>query len=302
MKKILYFILFSVFATYGWAQQFPHFTQFMYNMNTVNPAYAGIKNGLSGGILYRTQWAGGDQNPVSLTFNLHSRIGQRSGVGLSAIRDRYGLAGQTDVALDFSHAVKITDAINLALGLKVGMGFDGLNMDDVVVVHPDDGLIQNYTAGKLLTYGVGALLYSDKFYVSVSVPNFNTHPYTFNDQVQAGRVIHYFGAAGYVFDAGENLKIKPHVMVYQAVNTPITTMLNTNFFIHNLLELGVSYRVNDAVSALINYNLTEYIKIGYAYDRTLSPMKIYSPHTHELFMNFQIPYTGKKALMSPLYF
>ena len=40
------------------AQQDPHYTQYMYNMNVVNPAYAGSRGTLSIGILGRTQWVG----------------------------------------------------------------------------------------------------------------------------------------------------------------------------------------------------------------------------------------------------
>ena len=38
------------------AQQAPHYTQYMYNMNIINPAYAGSKENLSFGLLYRKQW------------------------------------------------------------------------------------------------------------------------------------------------------------------------------------------------------------------------------------------------------
>jgi hypothetical protein len=39
------------------AQQDPQYTQYMYNMNIVNPAYAGSKENISFGLLYRKQWA-----------------------------------------------------------------------------------------------------------------------------------------------------------------------------------------------------------------------------------------------------
>ncbi|MGK4566479.1 type IX secretion system membrane protein PorP/SprF [Flavobacterium sp. 3HN19-14] len=42
------------------AQQDPHYTQYMYNMNVINPAYAGSKENLSFGLLYRKQWVNVD--------------------------------------------------------------------------------------------------------------------------------------------------------------------------------------------------------------------------------------------------
>ncbi|WP_309642473.1 type IX secretion system membrane protein PorP/SprF, partial [Flavobacterium sp.] len=57
MKKIFFTTLIMVFALFDAnAQQDPHYTQYMYNMNVINPAYAGSKENLSFGLLYRKQW------------------------------------------------------------------------------------------------------------------------------------------------------------------------------------------------------------------------------------------------------
>jgi len=287
---------------YGTAQQAPHFTQFMYNMNIVNPAYAGIKNGLAGGLLYRTQWVGGDGHPVSYTFNIHSRLGEKTGLGLAAIHDQYGLVTQTDVALHYSYTIEVSPSMNLAFGLDAGVGKDNLDFANLVYVHSGDPYLRETPSAISITYGAGLFLYSEKFYISLSAPNINKRPYESNNtNWTQGRTIHYFGAAGYVLDVSKNLKIKPHLMVYKANGTPISTMLNTNFFLYDKLELGVSYRIKDAVSGLINFLITDNIRVGYAYDRTLSEMKLYSPNTHEVFLNFVIPYK-RKAFMSPIYF
>ena len=57
MKKILLpaVIILMAFLDAN-AQQDPHYTQYMYNMNVINPAYAGSKESISGGLLYRQQW------------------------------------------------------------------------------------------------------------------------------------------------------------------------------------------------------------------------------------------------------
>jgi len=302
MKRILFLTAWLTAFT-AIAQQVPHYTQFMYNMNVVNPAYAGIKNGFAGGLLYRTQWAGAEGHPRSFTLNLHSRLGERAGVGLAAIADRYAFTDQTDIMLQYSYTLPLTSALNLAMGLNVGVGRDFIDLTQAQAVHPADPLIKSAPDRVVPTYGLGLMLYSEKFYVSLSAPNLNQAPYKSpNFQWNKGRTLHYFGAAGYVFDISDNFKIKPHVMVYKANGSPVSTMLNTNFFLYDMVEIGASYRIKDAVSGLINVNINDYIRIGYAYDRTLSSMKLYSPNTHEVFLNFLIPYTGKTAVMSPLYF
>ena len=51
------------------AQQDPHYTQYMYNMNVINPAYAGSKENLSFGLLYRKQWIEIEDAPTTFSFS-----------------------------------------------------------------------------------------------------------------------------------------------------------------------------------------------------------------------------------------
>ena len=59
MKKIFFALTLLLLSFFDiQAQQDPHYTQYMYNMNVVNPAYAGSKENLSGSLLYRQQCQG----------------------------------------------------------------------------------------------------------------------------------------------------------------------------------------------------------------------------------------------------
>jgi type IX secretion system PorP/SprF family membrane protein len=192
------------------AQQTPHYTQFMYNMNIVNPAYAGIKNGLAGGFLYRTQWVGQPGHPESYTLNIHSRIADKMGLGLSALQDGYGPVSQTDVKLDYSYTIEVATDLNLAFGLNVGVGRDYIDLNGLAVVDAGDPLLSLNPDIINVTYGLGLFLYSDKYYVSLSAPNLNTGVYEASGSSWTqGRSIHYFGAAGYVFDLNSNFKLNP---------------------------------------------------------------------------------------------
>ena len=89
MKKLsLLVLLVGILGTeIASAQQDPQYTQYMYNMNVVNPAYAGSKEGLSLTALYRKQWSGLDGAPETFTFSAHAPFGDKVGLGLSAIKD-----------------------------------------------------------------------------------------------------------------------------------------------------------------------------------------------------------------------
>ena len=56
MKKIFIVLFIALLSiSKANAQQDPHYTQYMYNMSVINPAYAGSKENLSVGLLYRKQ-------------------------------------------------------------------------------------------------------------------------------------------------------------------------------------------------------------------------------------------------------
>ena len=83
MKKILLTALLLFLTSINVnAQQSPHYTQYMYNMNVINPAYAGSKDNMAGSFMYRQQWVGLEGAPKTATFSIHSPVGKNVGLGL----------------------------------------------------------------------------------------------------------------------------------------------------------------------------------------------------------------------------
>src|SRR6056300_418420 len=106
MNKKIYIILgLLLWLTDFYGQQDPQYTQYMYNMNVVNPAYAGSRGTLSLGLLGRSQWTSVDGAPKTLTFDVHAPLGKKVGVGLSVIADEIGPAKETNIYADFSYTL-----------------------------------------------------------------------------------------------------------------------------------------------------------------------------------------------------
>jgi type IX secretion system PorP/SprF family membrane protein len=227
MKKLTLLVLLLVVlcAEVASAQQDPQYTQYMYNMNVVNPAYAGSKESLSITALYRNQWAGFDDAPVTFTFSAHSPISDKIGLGLSAIKDELGPVSETNVFADFSYTLELGPTIKLALGLKAGFTFHEVGLSGLEVQDENDPFLDgaqdiNNTYPNI---GAGAFLYGDKFYVGLSVPNLLTSVHLDENSIKYGsETNHFFGTAGYVFQVSDNFKLKPSVMVKSAFNSPIS--------------------------------------------------------------------------------
>ncbi len=284
------------------AQQDPQYTQYMYNMNVLNPAYAGSKESLSLTALYRTQWSGMEGNPVTFTFSAHSPISEKIGLGLSAIKDELGPVSETNVFADFSYTLPLGGTTKLALGLKAGATFHEVGLADLELQDPNDPFFSQNINNTYPNIGAGAFLYGEKFYVGLSVPNMLKSVHLDENGIKYGsETNHYFATAGYVFQLSENFKLKPSVMVKSAFDAPISYDINLNALMYERFELGASYRLDDSFSGLIGFQITPNIRAGYAYDHVNSDLKGVGPASHEVVLTFDV-YFKPRVLRSPRFF
>ena len=305
MKK-LYFIAILALAITGLrAQQDPHYTQYMYNMSVINPAYAGSKESMSGGFLYRKQWVGIEGAPTTGTFFIHSPVGRNVGLGLSVISDKIGPVEENNIYGDFSYTLNLGGEHRLAFGLKAGLTMHKIDFSIIYPTLPDAGDVL-FASGNpnntFLNVGSGVFYYTDKYYVAFSVPNMLKSKYLDFDGRQYGTdVIHYFLTGGYVFDINPNLKFKPFAMIKSSVNAPTSFDVSANFMMYDKLELGATYRLEDSFGAMVNFAITPSLRIGYAYDHIVSDINVVTPASHEVILLFDLNFP-KKVSRSPRYF
>lgn len=133
MKRLFLVALFTV-GLFGEinAQQDPHYTQYMYNMSVMNPAYAGSKDALSLGLLYRKQWVDIEDAPTTGTFFGHAPVGSNVGLGLSVISDKIGPVEENNIYADFSYTLKLGGEHKLAFGVKTGLTLHKVGLFDEV--------------------------------------------------------------------------------------------------------------------------------------------------------------------------
>ena len=306
MKKIIFILILAfTVSTAVQAQQRPQYTQYMYNMSVINPAYAGSKEGISAGLLYRDQWVGIEGAPNTGTFFVHSPVGKNVGLGLSVITDKVGPVNENNFYGDFSYTLNLGEDRKLAFGLKAGFTSHRIDFNTIYPTLPDlgDGVFGQANPNKsFANIGTGLFYYTNKYYIAASIPNMLKASYLdFNGRTYGSDVIHYFVTGGYVFDINENLKFKPFAMIKSSVNAPLSFDVSTNFLMFEKLELGATYRLQDSFGALVNFAVTPELRIGYAYDRIVSDIRVIAPASHEFILLYDFN-LSKKVSRSPRYF
>lgn len=294
------------------AQQDPQYTQYMYNTQIVNPAYAGSRDVLSFGLLLRSQWVGLEGAPKTGTFTVNSPIGvlDNMGLGLSIVRDEIGPAVESNVAIDYSYTINTSETAELSFGLKAGLDLLDVNFNKLSIFDQGDLFESNIDNKLQPQIGAGVYYNTDRFYAGLSVPNFLTtnhfdestlENFNFDDDVAPAERLHYFLIAGYVFDINENLKFKPATLIKAVSGSPLQWDASANFLIYDKLTLGASYRWSAALSAMAGFQVSDQIFIGFGYDYQTTDIEDYSDGSYEVFLRFDL-FNKPERVLTPRFF
>lgn len=287
------------------AQQDPHYTQYMYNMSLMNPAYAGSKDYLSTGLLYRKQWVEIEDAPTTATLFGHMPVGKNMGTGISVISDDIGPVNETNIYGDFSYTLQINEKHKIAFGIKTGITLHKVDLfSEVYNTLPDlnDGAFLENTSNTYFNMGSGIFYYTPNYYLGFSVPNMiKSKHLDYNGRAYGSEYSHYFLTGGYVFDLNESVKFKPFFMLKSAFNAPSSLDISTNFLYKNKLEIGATYRLEDSFGAMVNFSITPDLRIGYAYDHIISDLNLGTVASHEFMLLYDLKF-AKKISDSPRFF
>ncbi|TVZ50979.1 type IX secretion system membrane protein PorP/SprF [Dokdonia sp. Hel_I_53] len=299
--KIFIIAAFCSFSTF--AQQEPQYTQYMYNMGVVNPAYMINEPGLIRvGSLYRSQWVGLDGAPKTANVFGNIPLNERLELGINYVNDQIGnILTQNYVNANFAYRINVGKTTNLSFGLKLGL--DNLSLDFTDQGLQGDDSFQNGQKNSI-DIGAGLFLFDRNYYLGLSSPN--VIPYEIESGTQdilykKTPTLYFMG--GYVYEVSDMLKVKPSTVVKWISGSPLTFDLSLNALYADRFELGVSYRHQDAIAALAGFNITQDLKIGYSYDFNTSDLNSFNNGSHEVFLIYAFDILGlQKRYISPRFY
>lgn len=293
MKKsiisILTFTLALVLTQTTQAQQDPNFTLYNFNMNVINPAYAGSQENPELNLVYRSQWLGVDDAPRTGTLVYSTSLGNNLGLGVTMMNDRVFVLDQTDLAVDISYKLQMGEESHLYFGMKLGGGFVNIDLTRANAPGNDPLFTQNQS---FFNPHVGAGIYIDnpKFYISLSTPNFlNGDRYEKTGNVPSAAVenMHLYLGGGYHFDLNDNLTLTPRVMVRSVEGAPASYDVGASMDIDDKLTTGVNYRVDELYSIYGLMTFFDRFRFGISYDITKETNLVNDNGSLEFILKYQ---------------
>ena len=304
MKKFsLLILILSLFVSVdSVSQQYPQFTQYMYNTIAVNPAYAGSRNALSIIALSRNQWTGIKDGPTTQTLSINSPLrNEKIGLGVSFINDKLGFEHFTSAYADFSYTIKASEKIDLSFGLKAGATY--YKISDELYELDDDYFNERMNRWNP-NIGAGFLLHTDKWFVGLSAPRLINHDKNNDSQYKSLDQVHYYLISGYVFNLSKSIKFKPSMLNKWTKGSSVSTDLTAMFLFNEKLWLGASYRINNDqrdVGFIIDFQISQQFRLGYAYEIPTGDIRAYTSGSHELLLMYEFKFL-KNRIKSPRYF
>lgn len=273
------------------AQQQSEYSRYMYNVLSINPAYAGSRDALSAIGSYRAQWVGLDGAPRTGAFSVNSPLqDERLGLGFSVESDKIGPQSKTDLGVDFSYHIPVFETYRLFFGLKASAALLDVDYSRLGIYDPDDPAYQlnneNYFSPNI---GAGVYLQSEKAYVGLSVPYMlKTNRYDYSITSVVVEKMHAYLIGGYVFDLSYDLKFKPAAAIKIMEESPLLVDLSANFLYDEKFSMGLSYRWDASVSGMAGFQVQPGLMIGYVYDFDTRKLGNFGSGSHEIFMRFEL--------------
>lgn len=303
MMKIFLWVGFCLLAGIAKGQQDAQYSQYMFDGLYINPAYAGYKQDVYLQSFYRSQWTGLDGAPRSFSVAVDGAVNDgKVGLGFLLAQDRIGAQSSLAAYANYDYRIQIGDNPESRLSFGIGAGFvqAGINGSDLHAAQSGDNYVQaGYQSSLLPDARAGVLYTNESFFAGFSVDNLLAQHAKHDNTVMVPiPKPHYYLTAGMMVDMNSDVKFKPSILLKDDNGGPSSLDANAFFLLGERVWIGATYRTaislyakpylqsdlqrSNSITGMAEVFATDKIRVGYAFDYSLTKIGTYSYGTHEL--------------------
>lgn len=300
MKQLFYILLLLPLTCH--AQYTPLQSQYMFNNVAMNPAATGSENALTLIGSYRAQWVGFPGAPTTQAITAHAPLKrEKSAVGIQVYADQIGVTRNTGIYGLYAYRLKMQHS-DLRLGASAGINLvtedlGSLDVED----NNDQSLASGRTSGVLPNFSMGAHWSSDKSFLSFSIPFLLTHSFSNASYRLESDFsnINYLLGGGYQFELKNKFILKPSMLVKFRAGTRPQLDINARLSWNDYLDLGLSYRTEEALMVLSQLKINKQLHLMYSFGFPLNALAKYNFGSHEISLKYRFQY--KANISNPRY-
>ncbi|MGP1514388.1 MAG: PorP/SprF family type IX secretion system membrane protein [Bacteroidales bacterium] len=296
----------GIFGLY--AQQEPHFTQYMFNRLSYNPGYAGSNGAMCITGFFREQWMGlklMDNGQISsaskgetmnISFDMPVKL-LHGGIGATVIKDKIGYYDNTYVKLDYAYRFQLPTG-NLAIGIEAQLfnaSFDNSHLvgssqfgeDDKPKPNTDPVLNNLDKEDMLFDLQLGVYYQvPGKVYLGAAVSKIME---TKSEKLKWNNRRFYYVLAGYewIIPDYPSWRMLPSALLKTDFTSSSAYQVDASLLAEYEHKIwgGMSYRIDDAVMVLGGFTIKDF-KVGFSYDIPTSRVSTQGSGSFEVFLRW----------------
>lgn len=294
MRNLLLILSFGL-INFGYSQQLHLNTNYMFNPFLVNPGAAGTCDKyIPVQVNFRKQWVGFPGSPTTQSASCHAEVQESFGFGGVLYNDNSGPSRRTGINVSGSYHLRLSGDKSKMIGFGLGIGFSQhmIDVNKLDTYLPDDPTVLKGYNNQFMPDANFGVYYQWKLnsYVGLSAHNLAQSKrdlFDFEKNVSNPLVRTYYLTAGHTIMTDGDIHYKLAGLVQVIETGTFQFDLSSTAVYKNMYWFGLGYRHLDACYALAGIQIG-HVKVGYAYDYTISQIGRYSSGSHEIFAELQL--------------
>ena len=294
-------------SSFGYSQQIPQFSQYMFNQTVYNPASVGTLSGINVEVAARNQWLRIEGLPLTQSIALHTPVPLfRGGVGVSVVNDMMGAQRNTSASVMYAYQQTLGAKSYLSIGIQAGIMQAGLQGDKLIspsgnyqggIIDHQDALLPINTQQAILpNLGLGIQYQTKQLQIGIATHQLLGGKANWQTPTQSVNFLfkqHYLAQAAYNFNIGDNILLTPSLLFKTDLNS---YQLDANLMacFNKKIWAGASFRgynnnTIDAAIAMVGWQATRRLFVSQSYDISLSGLRTYNSGSLETMLRYNIP-------------
>tara|TARA_B100000686_G_scaffold355291_1_gene472100 strand:- start:23667 stop:24602 length:936 start_codon:yes stop_codon:yes gene_type:complete len=307
-QKVIVLVVFFITQSIC-SQQEAAFSLYMFNHQSINPAYVGAQTYTQITAVNKLQWTGiyGSPETQAISFG-HQFQNKNLGIGFSSVVDKLGPTQNTSTAIDVAYHLKLNDNnLKLGFGIKLSGRSYLLDSSMISLFDSSDPIFAQQPQRFFPNIGAGFYLHNQKFYAGFGLP------YLLEDEELAYKRNYYLIFGG-LFNLNKTIELKPSFLFQKTQTVPLAYDTSVLFVVNSKYWIGPQFRANfnsllpnqknaGYYGAIAGVHIGDKITLGYSYQGPTGNQNIgITNSSHELLLRFQLSPKNIGVLRSPRLF
>ena len=292
-RLLTYLILFfSVINTFGQVMTITPVSLFDRALPYYNPAATGKEEALTANLFYNNT-TGFQGTPSTLFFTANAPLNNlKMALGVKLEHKSVGAHNFTGIFFNYAYRLQL-GANKLSLALEGGIYSGSLNLPSGRDEAYDHALDENITSSTLPNFGVGALYYGKRYWISLSVPRIlgikAKESGGFGLKV-AEVARDYILAGGGNFSIDEDFGIEPAALILYNPGVKMKVLVNAMAAYKERYKAGIGYKTSGTIVFALAFDINRQASLAYSYDFNMGEQSNYFKGAHEIHLRYTFGY------------